>query len=118
MEAVALEKGDKRRRLLTKNKRTHQKDGAHKHAILRNKRNRISLFIIKVNKMVNVIDFVVGSSEFNGQSRGCGAQGSFGQNRIHLSLDGTLVRLQLPDNASGFLQDRDNVLKKKKRRKT
>lgn len=70
-----------------------------------------SLFIIKINKGVEVINLIIGGAEFQRQDRGGGSQGLLGQNWLHLSLDPRLLRLQLPYNQSRFLQGKDNILK-------
>lgn len=61
------------------------------------------LFIVKLEKVVDVINLVVGSPESEGQGGGGGSQGFLGQNRLHLSLDGRLLRLQLSYSLSRFL---------------
>lgn len=51
----------------------------------------ILLFTIKIDNSVDIVKLVIGSTEFEGQRRGCRAQGFFGQNRLHLSLDRKLL---------------------------
>ncbi len=62
------------------------------------------LFIIKIEKAIDVIDLVVGSIEFEGQGGGGGSQGFLGQNRVQLSLDRRRLRLQLSYSLSRFLE--------------
>lgn len=62
------------------------------------------LFIIKIDKGVDVINLVICSPEFGGQWGGGGSQGFFGQNRLNLSLDRRLLRLQFSYSLSRFLE--------------
>lgn len=51
------------------------------------------LLVIKINEGADVIDLVVDSAEFGGQAGGGGSEGFLGQNRPHLSLHRSLLRL-------------------------
>lgn len=69
----------------------------------------ILLFVVKIDECVDVVDLVAGVAEFQREDGGGGSQGFLSHNGIHLSLDGRLLRLQLPDSQSRFLHDRDDV---------
>lgn len=66
------------------------------------------LFIIEIDKGVDVINLVVGSAEFDGQGGGGRSQGFLGQNRLHLSLDRSLLRLQLSYSLGRFLEGKSH----------
>lgn len=53
------------------------------------------LFVVKIQKRVQIINATVDGAEFHRKCRGGGSQGLLGQNGFHLPLDGGLLSLQL-----------------------